>query len=478
MPVVVGVDSSTQSTKVEIRDLDSGELISFGRASHPSTGIAPVSETNPLEWIAAFDQAYALASAQASAQVVSPKVAAISVAGQQHGMVTLDHEHKVVRNAKLWNDTQSAPDAQWCVDQRDAAWWAEHVGSVPVASFTVAKLSWLKRVEPQNWSRVAHICLPHDYLSWHLRGGGTAEITTDRGDASGTGYWSPSTNSYDDEVLKIIDKTRDWSKMLPRVAEPLESTGQWGKAVISCGTGDNMAGALGIGLLPGDVAISLGTSGTVYAISSSPTHDTTAAVAGFADATGVFLPLVCTLNATKVFDSFANFLGVDLPQFGELALSSSCGSGELVLLPYLDGERTPNLPDARAMLVGLNSGHSRSDVARAAIEGVVCGLLDGLNAITNCGVDTSGRIFLLGGGAQAPAVCQIVADLTGKQVNVLNEPEIVALGAARQAAATLTGKWPSWVASSRIAAQPIASSSQCNEARQRFADARIKSYGV
>ena len=470
MPAVVGVDSSTQSTKVEVRDLDSGELISAGRTSHPSTGIAPVSETNPTEWIAAFDQAYAQAGA--------PKVTAISVAGQQHGLITLDANHNIVRAAKLWNDTESAPDAQWCVDQRDAAWWASHVGSVPVASFTVAKLSWLKRVEPENWARVAHICLPHDYLSWHLRGGGASEIVTDRGDASGTGYWSPSTGNYDQEILQIIDASRDWSKMLPRVASPLESTGQWGDAVIACGTGDNMAGALGIGLLPGDVAISLGTSGTVYAVSAQATTDSSAAVAGFADATGSFLPLVCTLNATKVFDSFANFLGVDLQQFGELALTSVCGANELVLLPYLDGERTPNLPGARAMLAGINSSHSRSDVARAAIEGVVCGLLDGLNAITKCGVDTSGRIFLLGGGAQSPAVCQIVADLTGKQVNVLNEPEIVALGAARQAAATLTGKWPSWVASSRIAAEPSATTTQSKFTRDRFADARLKNFGV
>ena len=470
MPAVVGVDSSTQSTKVEVRDLDSGELISAGRASHPSTGIAPVSETNPTEWIAAFDQAYAQAGA--------PKVTAISVAGQQHGLVTLDANHNIVRAAKLWNDTESAPDAQWCVDQRDAAWWASHVGSVPVASFTVAKLSWLKRVEPENWARVAHICLPHDYLSWHLRGGGASEIVTDRGDASGTGYWSPSSGHYDHEILQIIDASRDWSKMLPRVASPLESTGRWGDAVIACGTGDNMAGALGIGLLPGDVAISLGTSGTVYAVSAQATTDSSAAVAGFADATGSFLPLVCTLNATKVFDSFANFLGVDLQQFGELALTSVCGANELVLLPYLDGERTPNLPDARAMLAGINSSHSRSDVARAAIEGVVCGLLDGLNAITKCGVDTSGRIFLLGGGAQSPAVCQIVADLTGKQVNVLNEPETVALGAARQAAATLTGKWPSWVASSRIAAEPSATTTQSKSTRDRFGDARLKIFGV
>ena len=470
MPLVIGVDSSTQSTKVEVRDLDSGELVSSGRAAHPSTGVAPVSETNPNDWISAFNSALE--------QAGSPKPAAISVAGQQHGLVTLDAQNKVVRNAKLWNDTQSAADAKWCVDQRGDAWWAEHVGSVPVASFTVAKLSWLKRVEPQNWAQVARICLPHDFLSWHLRGAGSNEITTDRGDASGTGYWSPKLGKYDNEVLNIIDAKRDWSNALPRVANPLEQTGTWQNAVIGCGTGDNMAGALGIGLSPGDVAISLGTSGTVYAISDKPTNDPSAAVAGFADATGAFLPLVCTLNATKVFDSFANILNCDLNQFGELALTSSPGANELVLLPYLDGERTPNLPDARAMLIGLNSSHKRNDVARAAIEGVVCGLLDGLAAITNCGVNTSGRIFLLGGGSQSPAVCQIVADLTGKQVNTLNEPEIVALGAARQAAAALTGKWPTWSASSRIAAQPIATTEQSKAARQKFADARLKTYGV
>ena len=474
MPIVIGVDSSTQSTKVELRDLDSGELVSTGRASHPDTGAAPLSETNPGEWLNAFNSALEIALAENT----QTKFAAISVAGQQHGLVTLDHDHKVVRNAKLWNDTQSAPDAKWCIDQRGAAWWAEHVGSVPVASFTVTKLSWIKRLEPQNWSRTTRVCLPHDYLSWQLRGGGATEITTDRGDASGTGYWSAKTNNYDYEVLEIIDSKRDWSTALPRVASPLEQTGTWQDAVVGCGTGDNMAGALGIGLQHGDVAISLGTSGTVYAVSATPTNDASAAVAGFADATGAYLPLVCTLNATKVFDKFASVLNCDLQQFGELALGSECGAHDLVLLPYLDGERTPNLPDARASLVGLNSNHSRNDVARAAIEGVVCGLLDGLTAINNCGVNTNGRIFLLGGGAQSKAVCQIVADLTNREVYVLNEPEIVALGAARQAAAALTGKWPAWHASSKIAAQPVATVTQSTATRQRFAEARLKNFGV
>jgi xylulokinase len=352
------------------------------------------------------------------------------------------------------------------------------VGSVPVASFTVTKLSWIKRLEPQNWSRTTRICLPHDYLSWQLRGGGTNEITTDRGDASGTGYWSAKTSKYDYEVLEIIDAKRDWSTALPRVASPLEQTGTWRDAVIGSGTGDNMAGALGIGLQPGDVAISLGTSGTVYAVSATPTNDPSAAVAGFADATGAYLPLVCTLNATKVFDKFASVLNCNLQQFGELALGSECGANDLVLLPYLDGERTPNLPDARASLVGLNGNHTRNDVARATIEGVVCGLLDGLTAINNCGVNTNGRIFLLGGGAQSKAVCQIVADLTNREVYVLNEPEIVALGAARQAAATLTGKWPGWQASSKVAAQPVATAAQSAATRERFAAARFKNFGV
>ena len=470
MPLVIGVDSSTQSTKLEVRDQDSGELVSSTRAPHSNTGVAPNSESNPKEWLDAFNSAYQ--------QVNKPNVSAIAVAGQQHGMVTLDRDDNVVRNAKLWNDTQSAPDAKWCVDQRGAKWWADRIGSVPVASFTVTKLSWLKRVEPQNWSRVSRICLPHDYLSWQLRGGKSNEITTDRGDASGTGYWSPKTGEYDHEILRIIDSARDWSNCLPRVAQPCEQVGSWGDAVVACGTGDNMAGALGIGLQPGDVAISLGTSGTVYAVSISPTSDESGAVAGFADATGAFLPLVCTLNATKVFDLFANFLNCDLNEFGELAMSSICGARELVLLPYLDGERTPNLPDARATLIGLNATHARGDIARAAIEGVVCGLLDGLGAITNCGVKTSGRIFLLGGGAQSPAVCQIVADLTGKRVHVLNEPEIVALGAARQAVAALTGKFPEWVASSREAAQPLATTSQRDATRSRFAEARLATFGV
>ena len=289
MPLVAGVDSSTQSTKVEIRDLDTGAVVGHGQAAHPATQ-PPRSEQDPASWWAAFETAWA--------QAGSPKVAAISVAGQQHGMVTLDVDRQVIRPAKLWNDTESAPDSGWLLKQLPgrAADWAAACGSVPVASFTVTKLSWLHRSEPEVWSRLAHVLLPHDWMTLQL----TGRLVTDRGDASGTGYWSPATGEYRYDLLSIVDRDRDWSSALPIVLGPSEAAGVWRGALVGPGTGDNMAGALGIGLRAGDVVISLGTSGTVYTLAEAPTADASGMIAGFADATGRFLPLACTLNATKV----------------------------------------------------------------------------------------------------------------------------------------------------------------------------------
>ncbi len=217
-------------------------------------------------------------------------------------------------------------------------------------------------------------------------------------------------------------------------------------AIVAPGTGDNMAAALALALRPGDVAISLGTSGTVYTVSESPTADPTGAVAGFADATGRFLPLVCTLNATKVTDSMARWLGVDLAGLDELALDGAPGSGGVVVLPYLDGERTPNRPDASGQISGLRTTTTREHLARAAVEGVVCGLLDGLDALTSAGADPSGDVMLIGGGARSLAYQQVVADLSGRRVIVPDAMELVAAGACVQAAATLRGCDPADVA--------------------------------
>ena len=432
--LVAGVDSSTSATKVEIRDLDTGEVVGRGSSPHPATH-PPRSEQDPDAWWSAFEAAWAQAGA--------PDIAAIAVAGQQHGLVVLDADRQVVRPAKLWNDTESAPDAQWLIKHLDggAAAWAEACGSVPVAALTIAKLSWLHRSEPASWARLAHVVLPHDWLTFRL----TGELTTDRGDASGTGYWSPSTGEYRDDVLAIVDPDVDWGAAVPTVLGPLDSPGRWRGALVAAGTGDNMAGALGVALRPGDVAISIGTSGTVYTVSEHPTADPSGAVAGFADATGRHLPLVCTLNATKVTDTARDLLGVDHATFDELALAAPPGSDGLVLLPYLDGERTPNRPDATGHLTGLRTGASREAFARAAVEGVVCGLLDGLDALAQH-ASVAGRLVLLGGGRRSAAYQRVLADLAGRAVTIPVDDEQVAAGACVQAAAALTGAEPADVA--------------------------------
>lgn len=423
-PLVLGVDSSTQSTKVEVRDAEDGRVVASGRAPHAETD-PPRSEQHPHAW---WD---ALAAARAAAG--DHDVAAISVAGQQHGMVVLDAQREVIRPAKLWNDTESAPDAQWLIEELGGPTaWAEACGSVPRAAFTITKLSWLRRHEPDAFAAARHVLLPHDWLTFRL----TGELVTDRGDASGTGYWSPRTGAWDIDLLGLIDE-RDWQSMLPRVLGPSERAGQSGRAVVAPGTGDNMAAALGIGLTAGDLVISLGTSGTVFAVSEHPTHDDSGVVAGFADATGHWLPLVCTLNATKVTDFFARLLGVDVGGLDELALAARPGESEVVLLPYLDGERTPDRPEASGELRGLRAGATREQVALAAFQGVACGLLDGVDALTACGVPTHGRILLVGGGSRSPAFPQVVADLTQRVVHVANGDEHVAAGACVQAVAVL-----------------------------------------
>ncbi len=434
MTLVAGIDSSTSKALVEVRDLHSGLVLARGAAAHPATS-PPRSEQDPQAWWAAFEAAWTQAGA--------PGVAAISVAGQQHGMVVLDEVGSVIRPAKLWNDTESAPDAAWLIEQLPggAGAWAEACGTVPVASLTVAKLSWLHRNEPGSWARLAHVLLPHDWLTWRL----TGALVTDRGDASGTGYWSPAANRYRHDLLALVDGDRDWSGALPRVLRHDEPAGTWGEAMVAAGTGDNMAGAMGVGLRAGDVVVSFGTSGTVYTVSAEPTADPSGAVAGFADATGEFLPLVCTLNATKVSEAVRRLLGVDHATFDELALAAPAGAGGLTLLPYLDGERTPNRPDAAGVLAGLRSGVERTDLARAAVEGVVCGLLDGLDALSCC-APTGGRMLVVGGGARSSAYRQVLADLAGREVVVPDAVEQVAAGACVQAAAVVTGAAPADIA--------------------------------
>ena len=430
MALVAGVDSSTQSVKIVVRDADSGALVREARAAHPDG-----TEVHPSAWLSALDEAM---------DGILDGVEALAVAGQQHGMVALDDAGEVVRPALLWNDTRSAPDADDLVRELGGPEaWADAVGSVPVAAFTVTKARWMARMEPANAARTVRMMLPHDYLTWVLAGR-PDEATTDRGEASGTGYWSPITGAYRDDLLALA---LGHVPAVPRVAAPGEEVGRTASGIaLGPGTGDNMGAALGLDLHPGDVVVSLGTSGTAFAVSSEPARDPSGFVAGFADATGHFLPLVCTLNAARVLTATAELLGVDFDAFAALALQAEPGSGGLSLLPYLDGERTPNLPDARGSLHGITRANlTPANVARAAIEGMFGGLADAVDALVGVGVQPR-RVLIVGGAAANPAVGAVAATMFPAPIVVPPPGEYVADGAARQAAWVLSGaaEAPAW----------------------------------
>jgi xylulokinase len=427
MALVLGVDSSTQSCKVVVTDAATGAIVRQGRASHPDG-----TEVDPAAWWTGLQAALADAGGLDG-------VEAWAIAGQQHGMVVLDERGEVIRPALLWNDTRSAGAAADLTAEFGAGVLAELTGLVPVASFTLTKLRWLRDHEPENAARVAAVALPHDWLTWRLRGFGPAnpdlgELITDRSDASGTGYWNPATGEYDRELLAAA---LGHDAVLPRVLGPDEFVLDPDGRRVGPGAGDNAGAALGLDAKPGDVVVSIGTSGTVFAVSAERTIDDTGTVAGFADATGNFLPLVATLNAARVLDAIGRVLGVDHAELSRLALAAEPGAGGLVLVPYFEGERTPNLPDATASLTGMTlASTTRENLARAGVEGMLGGLGAGLDALRALGVPLQ-RGLLIGGGAQSEAVRQIAPLVLGIPVEVPAPGEYVALGAARQAARVL-----------------------------------------
>lgn len=433
--LVAGVDSSTQSCKVVVCDAATGEVVREGRAKHPDG-----TQVHPDRWWEAYQEAVSGG--------LLDGVSAIAVGGQQHGMVALDEHDAVVREALLWNDTRSAGAAADLVAELGGPQaWASRIGVVPVASMTATKVRWLAEHESEQAGRVATVVLPHDWLTGRVlqEGGGFTGWTTDRGDASGTCYWSSRTGEYDTDIMRRA-LGREFG--VPRVLGPSEAAGTTGSGLlVAAGTGDNMGAGLGLGLKPGDVAVSLGTSGTVFTTSQACPDDASGAVAGFADATGAYLPLMCTLNAARVLTAAASVLGVDLAELDRLALAAEPGAGGLSLLPYLDGERTPDLPDSTGTLSGLTRGNTTPEnLARAAVEGMALNLVAGVGALRAQGADVD-RVLLIGGASASAAVQQVAAHLFGVPVVVPEAREYVALGAARQAAWALSGdaappEWP------------------------------------
>jgi xylulokinase len=460
MSLVAGVDSSTQSCKVVVRDLSTGELVRQGSAGHPEG-----TEVPPAAWWEALLAAIADAGGL-------DDVAALSVAGQQHGLVALDAEGRVVRDALLWNDTRSAPAARDLIDELGADEWARRTGSVPVASFTATKLRWLRDAEPENAARVAAVALPHDWLTWRLLGFGPADesplgpdldaLVTDRSDASGTSYWSPTDEAYDLDLFEHAlgrgareatgsPAGDDVRIVLPRVLQADRAAGTTvadgpvpAGIVVGAGAGDNAGAALGLDATVGDLVISIGTSGTAFAVTDRPVTDPSGTVAGFADAAGGYLPLIATLNAARVLSSIGGLLGVDHDELARLALAAEPGAGGVTLVPYFEGERTPDLPDATATLSGLTLASStRENLARAAVEGMLSALSDGAAAVRRLGVEAT-RVLLIGGAALNPAVQEVARQVFDLPVVVPEPGEYVADGAARQAGWALSGTRPSW----------------------------------
>ncbi|HEY3684594.1 MAG TPA: xylulokinase [Streptosporangiaceae bacterium] len=458
MAVVAGIDSSTQSAKVLLVDTDDGAVIGVGRAAHQVTGTGGARESDPAQWWTALAEALAAAVRDAGVRTI----AALSVGGQQHGLVVLDAEGVPLRRALLWNDTRSAPQAEELTAALGgAAAWAERTGTVPVASITVTKWAALRAHEPSVAAATRGVRLPHDYLTGRLMGagasggGGASGMgVTDRGDASGTGWYSTVREDYDPDILGLPGVRLD-PELLPRVvpagkpagtvAEPaVRDVPAAAGALVAAGTGDNMAAALGLGFdataAARSPALSLGTSGTVYTASPSRTTDPHGIVAGFCDAVDGYLPLACTLNCTEAIDRVAGWLGRDREAVEP--------GGEVVMLPFLDGERTPNLPTATGTLTGLRHTTTAGQILRAAYEGAVFTLLTGLDAINGATGEPASEepIVLVGGGARGTAWRDTVARLSGRPLVIPRNTELVALGAAAQAAGLLTGERPAAIA--------------------------------
>ncbi|AOZ72412.1 xylulokinase [Boudabousia tangfeifanii] len=446
---VVGVDSSTQSCKVLVVDAENGTIIRSANATHPKG-----TEVDPAEWLKALEK-----SLEAVGGI--DDCHALAIGGQQHGMVCLDYSGQVIRPALLWNDTRSAQAANDLVnelgagdDQAGADAFVQATGSIPVPSFTITKLRWLADNEPENAKKIAAICLPHDWLTWQLQGAKSlADLVTDRSDASGTGYFDSATNEYRYDLLALALRiSEDEAKkiQLPKVLGPNDEAGKVcdkytrAEIVLGPGCGDNAAAALGLGLEPLQASISLGTSGVICAVFEEPLNRHEGLMAGFADATGNWLALTCTLNCAQILDYTRELLQVDYQEFDRLVSQAELGANGLGLTPFYAGERTPNLPSATASWWGLNTENRKPEnYARAALESLGYLLRYSLEVMAKTGNQISSAL-LIGGSAKSKALQEIFPNLLNCHLDLPTPGEYVALGAAKQAAWVLTSELPTW----------------------------------
>ena len=441
--LTLGIDSGTQSTKTIVLDVETGKILASAQSVYGMIeGLPPGHlEQHPQAWLDATDKTIRECLAKLGAR--KGEVAAIGVSGQQHGCVVLDSHNQPVRPAKLWCDTSTAPQCKQFADAFGGAQGLiDLTGNAILPGYTAPKLLWLKQNEPAHFAAIATVLLPHDYLNFWL----TGEKKMEYGDASGTGWMDVRNRTWCEEILRFIDPS-----LLDRIPKPGSSRAPngllreelrnaWGlsaNVVVSAGGGDNMMGAIGTGnLAPGCVTASLGTSGTLYSYSATPVVDPQGEIAAFCDSTDAWMPLVCTMNVTVATEQARALFGWDLPTLESQVQSAPAGSGGVLFLPYLNGERTPNLPNGCGVYHGLNSQNmTPANLARAAMEGATLGLAYGLNRFRELGVEPK-EIRLTGGGSKSAVWRQICADVFGVSTVCLTSSEGAALGAAIQAAAT------------------------------------------
>ena len=441
MSLYIGIDSGTQSTKAVVLDLDQGRIVAEARAPHKLIAGLPAGhlEQHPQDWVKALDQVLRAVAAKIDGR----RVRGLGVSGQQHGFVPLDGAGAVIRPAKLWCDTSTAAECAWLTHRLGGAKSVLRATGLPfLPGYTAPKIAWLKRHEPANFRRLRHVLLPHDYLNYHL----TGNYFMEHGDASGTALMDVRRRRWSPEVLDAIDSRL--ADFLPPLSPSTQAAGtlrpelarRYGfsaDALVAAGGGDNMMGAIGTGnVAPGVVTASFGTSGTIYAFSPKPVVDPRGEIAAFCDSTGGWLPLLCTMNVTLVTELFRQLFGRDHAGLEKAVAAAPAGAGGLVLLPYLDGERTPNLPQGRGVLFGLTRGNlDAGHQLRAAMEGVTLGMNYGLRRLGALGVNAK-EIRLTGGGAKSAVWRQIAADIFGVPVVKMAEDEGAALGGALQAAWT------------------------------------------
>ncbi len=436
-----GIDCGTQGSKVVIYDAQSHQVLSQGYAEHEIiSDDQGTREQHPQWWIDAIKSAFA--QVLADPKVDADSIVALGVSGQQHGLVVLDDKDSVIRPAKLWNDTSTYQQNEQLVNAlggKSAV--IEHIGLNILTGYTASKLLWMKQHEVENFSSIRSILLPHDYLNYWLTGEKTAEY----GDASGSGFLDIRKRSWSETVLRQIDDSDLLISALPRLLSAEQEAGRLtdkaAKALglkpgilVSSGGGDNMMGAIGTGnISPGQITMSLGTSGTLYAYMQHPSSDPQGLVAAFCSSNNAWLPLVCTMNVTNITSGFQDLLGFDHRRFNQALENTAIGAGGLTMTPFLNGERTPDLPEARGSLLGMNSENLTADnLCRAAVEGVSFGLRYALELFENSGLQAK-RIKLIGGGSKSPAWRQLIADMMNTTVEVPLEAEAAALGAAIQA---------------------------------------------